>query len=71
MRKCKPKIKLLKDAYALSTGEYYVCTLASICARGRTPKESYDNLQDHFKQLSQFTPTAIQLKRMEALTKGC
>jgi len=64
----KPKIELLKDEYALETGQYWVCIHAGICARGKTPELAYNSLMSHFKDLRETRavgPAPIRAKLRE------
>ena len=60
----KPKIYKLLDDYAIESGDHWVCSFGGVCARGKTPEESYNKLQAHFKSLS--SRIAPSLTRMFA-----
>lgn len=59
----KPRLRVLKDKYALETGQHWICSHAGVCARGETPEEAYHALFTHFELLMrrpQFTSSRIR-----------
>lgn len=56
----KPKVTLLKDDYALDTGQHWCCLGSAFCARGKTPLEAVTSYHRHIKSLTKrgvTTPT--------------
>lgn len=48
----KPRVGLLRDAYALEHGKPWACSYAGLIARGTTPEAAYKALADHFETMT-------------------
>jgi hypothetical protein len=53
IRDRKPRIRLLKDDYAIEKGEHWCCTMCGFIARGKTPADAFQRLMEHFRLLKQ------------------
>lgn len=58
----KAKISLLKDEYAIESGEFWVCVYGGCCARGKTPVLAYEKLMSHFKSLKRSRLSTTQIR---------
>lgn len=47
----KPRIRLLKDEYAIETGRIWACSNSIFVARGETPLDAYENYYIHMDRM--------------------